>query len=269
MKKFLILSIACVSLVILGSASGCTEENKDTTRKNIEQPTEETTEKENSTPTATTTEQAPEKTTQATPAGDRVKISTPLGDMVVILYDECPEHKANFLKLAGEGYYNDLLFHRVIKDFMIQGGDPKSKGADASARLGNGGPGYTVPAEFNPKFVHKKGALCAARQGDGANPEKRSSGSQFYIVHGKKQTAQGLVGLERQISSTTGKLFKYTDDQIAAYTDNGGTPFLDMNYTVFGEVVSGLDVIDKIAVVQTRPGDRPAEDVSMKMEIIK
>jgi cyclophilin family peptidyl-prolyl cis-trans isomerase len=203
------------------------------------------------------------------PTGNKVKISTPYGDMIAILYDECPEHKANFLKLADEGFYDDLLFHRVIQGFMIQGGDPNSRGADPAARLGSGGPGYTVPAEFNPNFVHKKGALSAARQGDQVNPEKRSSGSQFYVVQGKKQSAEALVGMEKQVAASSRTEFKYTDDQINAYVEEGGTPFLDMNYTVFGEVISGLEVIDKIAAVQTRPGDRPVEDVTMRITIIE
>jgi len=182
--------------------------------------------------------------------------------MTILLYDETPKHRDNFIKLVKDGFYNGTLFHRVIRDFMIQGGDPESKGAAPKQRLGTGGPGYTIEAEFRPEFIHKKGALSAARQGDQVNPEKRSSGSQFYIVQGKKATADEL----NRISSQTGAF--YTADQIKTYQQIGGTPFLDNQYTVFGEVIEGLDVIDKIAAVKTRPGDRPVEDLEMTMTLI-
>lgn len=190
-----------------------------------------------------------------------VKISTSFGDMEVKLYNETPLHRDNFLKLAKEGFYNDLLFHRVMNGFMIQGGDPDSKNAPAGKRLGSGGPGYTIPAEFRTNLIHKKGALAAARQGDGVNPEKRSSGSQFYIVQGKKYMDDELTSIEKGYGITL------NDEQRKIYREIGGTPFLDYNYTVFGEVVSGLDVIDKIAAVKTNPDDRPLQDIKMKVTI--
>lgn len=195
--------------------------------------------------------------------GDLVQISTSYGNIKVKLYDETPEHKKNFLKLAGEGYYDDLLFHRVMNEFMIQGGDPQSKAAPAGAPLGNSGPGYTVPANFQPALYHKKGALAAARQPDQVNPEKESSGSQFYIVQGRTWTDTELDQIEQRIG------YEYTEEQREMYRTVGGTPFLDGNYTVFGEVVDGLDVIDKIAVVQTDGRNRPLKDVAMKMKIVK
>lgn len=192
-----------------------------------------------------------------------VIISTNYGDMKIKLYDETPLHRDNFIKLAKEGYYDGLLFHRVIQQFMIQGGDPNSKNAQPGQMLGAGGPGYTVPAEFNPQLIHKKGALSAARQGDQVNPAKASSGSQFYIVQGKPVSAQEL----KFLSSRTG--VQYTEEQAAVYAEVGGTPFLDMQYTVFGEVVEGLDVIDKIAAVKTAPGDRPVEDVKFSVKVVE
>ncbi len=192
-------------------------------------------------------------------------IETSHGNMTVELYNETPQHRDNFLKLVEEGFFNDLLFHRVIQNFMIQGGDPNSRGATAGVPLGSGGPGYTVPAEFNPKFVHMKGALSAARQGDQVNPQKASSGSQFYIVQGKIESDQTLDGMQQRNG------IEYTAEQRETYKNVGGTPFLDMQYTVFGRVVEGLDVIDKIAAVQTdrRAGDRPLEDVKMKIKVLK
>ncbi len=195
--------------------------------------------------------------------GTMVIISTSYGDMKVKLYDETPQHRDNFIKLAKEGFYDGLLFHRVIQQFMIQGGDPNSKNAQPGQPLGAGGPGYTIPAEFNPNFIHKKGALSAARQGDQVNPKKASSGSQFYIVQGKPASAQEL----QYLSSRTG--VQYTPEQAAVYAEVGGTPFLDQQYTVFGEVVEGLDVIDKIAAVRTAPGDRPIEDVKFSVKVVE
>ena len=192
-----------------------------------------------------------------TPKQELYLIETKYGNMKVKLYDETPQHRDNFKKLVSKNYYDDLLFHRVIKDFMIQGGDPDSKGAPASKRLGAGGPGYTIPAEIGK--LHFKGALSAARQGDNVNPNKESSGSQFYIVHGKKSSDQELDMMSQRTGVT------YTAEDREKYKTIGGTPFLDNNYTVFGEVVEGLDVIDKIAAVQTAPGDRPVEDVTMKI----
>ena len=236
-----------------------------------------------------------------------VKITTPLGDIVVSLYDETPLHRDNFLKLAAEGYYDGLLFHRVIKDFMVQGGDPDSKGAPAGKRLGMGGPGYTVKAEINPRLFHKRGALCAARLGDEVNPGRESSGSQFYIVLGEKYNQGQLKQMEKQMKQnqetiTFNDLVTYykkeimemrknrdraglqemqerlmkeakeickqnpvgfSAEQMEAYTTIGGTPFLDGEYTVFGEVEEGLDVVDAIQNVDTDRADRPTEDIAM------
>lgn len=245
----------------------------------------------------------------------QVRISTNYGDIVVRLYDETPEHRDNFLKLAREGYYDSTLFHRVIKDFMIQGGDPDSKGAPAGKQLGTGGPSYTLPAEFvYPQYFHKRGVLSAARQADQVNPERRSSGSQFYIVWGKKYTEyelkqlasqldgqrgqqifnglaaqhrdsiqamyqrgdqKGLMELQNRLAAETDKLLKetpgftFTPEQVEAYSKLGGTPHLDNQYTVFGEVVSGLEVVEKIQSVVTGKADRPKEDVVMTMTVLE
>lgn len=198
----------------------------------------------------------------------RVAIHTDYGDMIVELSDSTPGHRDNFLKLASEGFYNDLLFHRVIKGFMVQGGDPKSKDAEPNARLGSGGPGYTIPAEMRADNVHTKGALAAARQGDSANPTRASSGSQFYIVHGKTWTGEELDNIIERSSHMTIAGFEYTDEQKALYQEVGGTPFLDMNYTVFGHVVEGLNIIDSIANVNTQRGDRPVDDVKFSVSIL-
>jgi len=188
------------------------------------------------------------------------EIETEFGVMKVKLYNSTPLHRDNFIKLAKEGFYEDLLFHRVISGFMVQGGDPKSKGAGEDARLGSGGPGYRVPAEIGG--LHIKGALAAARTGGSSNPEKESSGSQFYVVQGKPVQ-------EAQISSIeTSKGVKYSQEQRDLYRTLGGTPQLDNEYTVFGEVVEGMDVIDKIAAVPTKPGDRPVKDVKMNVRIV-
>lgn len=192
-----------------------------------------------------------------------VEIETPYGNMLVQLYDATPKHQDNFVKLVEENFYDSLLFHRVINNFMIQGGDPNSKGAAPNKALGSGGPGYTIPAEFVDSLVHVKGALAAARTGDAVNPEKRSSGSQFYIVHGQSLNETALSRIEAQ------KNIRYTPDQRSAYTSMGGTPFLDREYTVFGQVIDGLEVIDKIAQVTTGAGDRPKEDVTMKIRLIR
>jgi peptidylprolyl isomerase len=242
-----------------------------------------------------------------------VLIKTKFGDMKVKLYNETPKHRDNFLKLTREGFYNDLLFHRVIKNFMIQGGDPQSKGAPSKKQLGGGDVGYEIPAEFNPNFFHKKGALAAARMGDDVNPEKKSSGCQFYIVQGRvyndptlnkmeekqriklaqieankitKTRQKELQRLQKagktdsvQIvkneivkqaeSQVDPKEYKFSTEQRTAYTTIGGTPFLDGTYTVFGEVVEGLNVIDSIANVKTAPGDRPVKDVKFQIVEIK
>ena len=198
----------------------------------------------------------------------QVKIGTSFGDMIVELSDSTPAHRDNFIKLASEGFYDSLLFHRVIKGFMVQGGDPNSRGADLSQRLGMGGPGYTVPAEIDPQFIHVKGALAAARQGDQVNPTRRSSGSQFYIVQGRDVSQQMLQGVVRNIAQATGESFSYTPDQIAQYTELGGTPHLDMQYTVFGRVIEGLDVLDAICEATSTRSNRPLEDITMRMEIL-
>ncbi|MTB53594.1 PKD domain-containing protein [Lewinella sp. W8] len=189
-----------------------------------------------------------------------VRIETPMGDMIARLSDATPQHQDNFVKLVEENYYDDLLFHRVINGFMIQGGDPNSRGAGPSARLGTGGPGYQIPAEFVDSLAHVKGALAAARTN---NPAKASSGSQFYIAHGRPVTE---AELNKQEGSTG---VRYPSDVRQEYLEKGGIPFLDQNYTVFGQVIEGLDVIDKIAGVATNPGDRPREDVWMKISLIR
>lgn len=238
-------------------------------------------------------------------------IETPYGNMKGELYNETPQHRDNFIKLVNDGWYEDSPFHRVINQFMIQGGSNKDGRQD---------PGYTVPAEFMPqKYVHIKGALAAARQGDQVNPTKASSGSQFYIVQGRKTPAAQLTSLENQINQAAKgpyiseyitrpecadiyrkvdslqrsrdinglnaigdeiwnklvkegvdyKEFHYTAEQKAAYETQGGTPHLDGGYTVFGQITEGLDVIDKIAAVETARGDRPIEKLSMKIKILK
>ena len=191
----------------------------------------------------------------------KVKITTDSGVIVVKLYDSTPLHRDNFAKLVKEGFYDSLLFHRVISNFMIQGGDPNSKYAQAGVMLGNGGGDMEkIPAEFKPSLFHKKGTLCAARDG---NPEKASSACQFYIVQGTKYTDDQLNGMEMQMGK------KFSLQERMAYKTIGGTPQLDQNYTVFGEVIKGLNVIDKIASVQKGQADRPVGDVRMKMEIVK
>jgi peptidyl-prolyl cis-trans isomerase B (cyclophilin B) len=245
----------------------------------------------------------------------KIKIKTTMGDILVRLYDETPLHRDNFLKLAGEGFFDGTLFHRVIKDFMIQGGDPDSKGAPAGKSLGTGGPGYTIPAEINAKeLFHKRGALSAARLGDEVNPTKESSGSQFYIVWGKTYKSAELKQMERQMEmqqeqSIFGalaaehreeimtlrrnrdraglmelqeKLGKeamqkskemgrpcFTPEQVEAYTTQGGTPFLDGGYTVFGEVIEGLDIVEQIQATATHRDDRPKTDISMEVEVLE
>ena len=198
-----------------------------------------------------------------------VLLQTNYGDIVIRLSDSTPLHRDNFLKLVKTGYYDSVLFHRVIQRFMIQAGDPNSKTAKAGQPLGSGGPNYTVPAEFRQTLFHKKGVIAAARQGDNVNPEKASSGSQFYIVQGRTYTDQEMDSIE--IARLSGK--KITPERRAAYKTIGGTPQLDQNYTVFGEVVKGLDVVDKIAAVQTSRGsdrDRPVADARIiKAKLIK
>jgi cyclophilin family peptidyl-prolyl cis-trans isomerase len=241
-----------------------------------------------------------------------VLIETTMGNIKVKLYNQTPEHRDNFIKLVKEGYFDGTLFHRVISDFMIQGGDPKSRNAKPDAFLGNGGPGYTIPAEFDTTLFHKKGALAAAREGDKVNPEKASAGSQFYIVEGKTFTDDELDKVEIQVNNMNKKsaFFKYIEEEKEKakknnetfdyskaqgeaaikteeefmdkppfiipsshreiYKTQGGTPHLDQNYTVFGEVVEGLDVVDKISAMETDKNDRPVKDVRIiKMKLVR
>lgn len=235
-----------------------------------------------------------------------VKLETTMGNITVVLYNETPKHRDNFIKLVKEGVYDSTLFHRVIKQFMIQAGDPDSKNASDTAMLGSGDVGYTIPAEFNPKFFHKKGVLAAARQGDDVNPEKASSGCQFYIVTGRKFTEPQLLGMENKINEqreealfdslarqhmkeiykmrkagdNAGLLelqdtleaqareladkeekFRFTPEQIKAYSTVGGAPHLDGSYTVFGEVTEGMEVVENIEIAKTNRADRPVENI--------
>ena len=189
-------------------------------------------------------------------------IQTSMGDVEIMLYPETATHRDNFVKLAEEGFYNGTLFHRVIPGFMVQAGDPESKGAPADQGLGLGGPGYELDAEIGAP--HLRGAVAAARTPDNVNPERRSSGSQFYIVTGELQSDNWLDNVERR------KNIKYSEAQREAYKSIGGRPDLDQDYTVFGEVVSGMDVVERIAEVPTSgPYNRPAEDVVIENVIIK
>ena len=242
----------------------------------------------------------------------KVKIQTMLGDIVVRLYDETPIHRDNFVKLVREGYYDGTLFHRVIKDFMIQGGDPDSKGAPAGKMLGVGGPDYTLEAEIKEGLFHKRGALAAARQGDEVNPERRSSGSQFYIVWGQKynegqlrqfskqlkmqkiqaifnqlasehraeimqmrrdRNRAGLQELQDRLAAEAEEqasdYIGLTEEQQSIYSTLGGTPHLDGQYTVFGEVEDGLDVVEMIQASATGRGDRPVDDIEMRITVVE
>ncbi|MBK8445071.1 MAG: peptidylprolyl isomerase [Sphingobacteriales bacterium] len=191
----------------------------------------------------------------------KVKIVTDMGTIKVMLYDGTPQHRDNFVKLVQEKFYDGLLFHRVIKDFMIQGGDPKSKDAAPDQALGNGDVGYTVPAEFNDNYFHKKGALAAARDN---NPQKASSGCQFYLVQGKVFDEESLQSAARRGARPL------SDEQKEVYKTIGGTPHLDGNYTVFGEIYKGLKVVDKIAAQSTGANDRPKKDIHIKkMRLIR
>lgn len=257
--------------------------------------------------------------TAQTLSKETILMETPYGNMKIKLYEETPLHKANFLKLVNEHYFDSLLFHRVINNFMIQGGDHLSKYAAPGDSLGHGDIGYTVPAEFNAALIHKKGRLCAARDGDDVNPKQASSATQFYIVMGKKRTPEDLKKYEDRINKThytrCAREFMKTDEGMAlkkeynrlknenktdsaalvnskienriqaehlktpeykfnqyqtdTYTTVGGTPHLDGTYTVFGEVIEGMEVIDKIAGVKTDKRDRPLEDIRMRVSILK
>lgn len=195
------------------------------------------------------------------PKKPRVEFQTTMGTFVVTLFNETPLHRDNFLKLVREGYYDGLLFHRVIRDFMVQTGDPDSREAPAGKRLGEGGPGYTLPAEIDPFLYHWRGAVAAAREPDNVNPERRSSGSQFYIVWGKVQTPEDLSAVNEVIKENTNGATEITPERYQVYRSQGGTPHLDGQYTVFGEVTSGLKVIKKMQAVKTDRNDRPLEDV--------
>lgn len=194
----------------------------------------------------------------------KVLIETSVGNIVIELYNETPLHRDNFIKLVKDHYFDHQLFHRVIKDFMIQAGDPNSIGASKGEMLGMGGPGYSIPAEINPMFYHKKGALAAARKGDAVNPKKESSGSQFYIVQGQAFNINQLNAFVKMNRHST-----FTRQQIEDYTSLGGTPHLDNEYTVFGEIVQGMEVLDSIVNVAVDSYDRPIEDISYKMTLIK
>lgn len=187
----------------------------------------------------------------------KVLFKTTFGDITVALYDDTPQHKANFIKLVNDKFYDGVLFHRIIKGFMIQGGDPNSKTAKAGQRLGDGDVGYTIPAEFVAGHYHKRGALAAAREPDQVNPQKASSGCQFYIVDGTVYDNDKMT----LIAQRTGKTF--SPEQVQAYTTVGGAPWLDGDYTVFGEVIKGMDVVDKIAGQQKDGNDRPLEDIKI------
>jgi len=196
------------------------------------------------------------------PKNQYVKITTSYGVCVLRLYNQTPKHRDNFIKLVKQGFYNGTLFHRVIQNFMIQGGDPDSKTAKPGAELGNGDVGYTIPAEFNDSLFHKRGVLAAARDD---NPAKASSGCQFYIVEGKRLSDGKMDTLEQ----TRLKGRKIPTWQREYYKSIGGVPHLDQNYTVFGEVVSGLDMVDRIAAVNKDKKDRPLEDIPMKIELLR
>lgn len=197
-----------------------------------------------------------------------VEIRTELGTMVVALYNETPIHRDNFLKLVREGAYDSLLFHRVVKGFMLQGGDPESRYADADTPLGTGGPTHTLPAEIVPGVVHERGALAAERQGDQVNPERRSNGMLFYIVDGRTYEAADLERFAER-AARNGDTLTYTPENVAAYAREGGIPHLDGAYTVFGKVISGQEVIDAIAAVPCDPTDRPLKDIRTTMRIVE
>jgi cyclophilin family peptidyl-prolyl cis-trans isomerase len=253
------------------------------------------------------------------PKDTLISIKTPYGEIIVKLYDSTLKHKENFIKLADAGYFNGTLFHRVIQDFMIQGGDPDSKNAAPGVLLGDGDTSYTIPFEYVPSYLHKRGAFAAARESDDVNPLKASSASQFYIVKGKVFTNDELDAVELKVERRTKqyimmdllkkegkeeelkafrqmadkrdtanirliinkyrnaveaqymrtKPFKLTEEQRRVYTTVGGTPHLDGAYTVFGEVVSGMEIVDQIAAVQTDTNDRPVQDIRMTIKVLK
>lgn len=243
MKNF--FNIAGITiLTLLFSTVSCNNKPAETTSENTEE----------ATITNASTDIHPAPDTTKTVAGEDkiVTIKTSMGSIKLKLYKECPLHQANFLKLVSEKFYDGVLFHRVIKGFMIQTGDPDSKAAAPGAQYGSGGPGYTVPAEINPLFYHKKGALAAARQGNEVNPYKASSGSQFYICQGMVMPKEQLIQMGR-----------FSDQALKDYSTIGGTPQLDGEYTVFGEVLEGLDVVDNIGNTPTLPNERPKKDIKI------
>lgn len=200
-----------------------------------------------------------------------VLIETSMGNIRVALYNETPRHRANFLRLVGEGFYDGVLFHRVIEKFMIQAGDSASRHAEPGQQLGDSPEGYTVPAEIRyPQLFHKRGALAAAREGDQVNPERASSASQFYIVYGRRFTDEGLDKVQERLNASTDGQVVLTPEIREAYKAKGGTPHLDGQYTVFGEVLEGLDVVRDIQWVETDPNDRPLQDVRIiRMTVVK
>ncbi|MFC2111851.1 peptidylprolyl isomerase [Bacteroidota bacterium] len=196
---------------------------------------------------------------------ETVLIETSMGTMKCVLFEETPMHVENFVKLAKEGYYDGMLFHRVIPNFMIQTGDPNSRNAEKGVALGHGGPGYTIPAEFHPDLYHRKGVLATARQVDRINPAKESNGSQFYFVQGKK-----IPDAEMDAMEASGSHITFTQEQRMIYKNLGGTPHLDYSYTVFGEIIEGIEVLDEISFVPTDNRDRPIEDVRIiKVSVLK
>lgn len=216
----------------------------------------------NSTEKAQSTEEMTQKPKNDKPQNKmenltKVLITTSLGDITIALYDKTPQHRDNFIKLVKENYYDGVLFHRIIQQFMIQTGDPDSKTAKPGQMLGSGGPNYKIPAEFVPSLFHKRGAVAAARMGDQVNPEKKSSGSQFYIVDGRKYSSQELNNIAFQSNK------QFSQAQREAYMTIGGAPFLDGDYTVFGEVIEGMDIVDKIAAQPKDRADRPTTDIKI------
>ena len=264
LSRLLVGCVSCFVFIVAASSSGC--KNKESQASAPAQTAEEA-----PTPPPPPPPPAPlaPPIPDPKPKNAKVKITTKYGDMIVKLYDETPGHRDNFLMLTEKEFFNDILFHRCINGFMIQGGDPDSKGAPANMNLGMGGPGYTIPAEFNTNLIHKKGALAAARQGGPVNPTRASSGSQFYIVQGTKLNDMQLDQTQQYIQSSHTPLFTYTPEHRNIYKSIGGTAQLDLDYTVFGEVISGLNIIDSIAAQPANAMSRPLNDIKMTVEVIR